>query len=146
LPSTPKINTYVTNASDVRVSILKFHPTIGTPTPALSLRLYNGEVSQGTTANLLFAIRADLLREAPAWEETEESNANGTELMTESWLEISTDGGSTWAGIDEYASGGVDLGAVAAGAYAAFHARVNTPAGASTLGECNFALVVRSRP
>jgi hypothetical protein len=145
MAQTPVIDMYVADSSGDEVYSISFNPEPGTATAALTLRLYNNESTQGTSSNLLFAIRCDLIRTAPAWEDTAESNANGEELMVESWLEVAS-GGSGWVPIDEWSSGGHDVGAIAAGAYTEFTARLNVSSDATTIGECNFCLVVRSLP
>lgn len=145
MANTPSLDMIMLDSSGNQIYSLKFQASNGTPTDAVTLRLKNNESSQGTSVNLLFAIRADLLRAAPSFESTLESNSNGQELMTESWLEVKA-GADPWTPIDEWSSGGYDLGAIAAGAYAEFQARLNVAADAETLGECNFAVVVRSRP
>jgi hypothetical protein len=115
----------------------------GTATDALGIRIYNGE-TVAIPINLLTAVRSDMLYELRTSEDTATANAQGLELVAESWLEARLLPGDPWTPIDEWAAY-LDLGAIAAGGYVAAQIRLNIPAGASTFGPLAFCIAVWSR-
>ena len=138
------IETSIKTTSDAAIEAVKFSaPTIGTPTDALTMRLYNDD-TVATSENLLCLARADFIGVARPLEQDFESVAMGQECVNESWLEARAGTSGAWVPLTYWPSA-LDLGAIAAGAYATFQVRLNVPAGVASIGLVNFSLAVYSR-
>lgn len=139
------LNVFVTDASDVEVTNLAWSGVQpGTPTDPVTLRLYSGEVSTGTTVNLLTVVRGDLMHDNPAGEDDYIARTTGSEVLADSWLEARAGISGAWTALDGWTSS-LDLGAIAAGDFATFQVRLNPPSNALSMGTVSFNLAVRSQ-
>ena len=116
----------------------------GEATDPVNLRLYNNS-GQATSETLMGACRGDTLREQLTGETTAEANSTGQELMTEKWLELRLLVTDPWTPVSFWKPDMIDFGAMNNGTFKDFQARVNIPAGASTVGTINWHFLLAAR-
>lgn len=117
----------------------------GKITDPITLNAVNTSLTVDCSSVIVNVCRGDMLIDGPAGEDAESAQAAGSELLAEQWLEGRKGTSGAWVPIDEWAAGGIDLGAISAGDSQAFQVRYNIPADAETIGEINICLRIDAR-